>query len=366
MKKTDVYVWCLGAVLCAYTFQSCATEDVEIQKESASLSFETTTLAKKHNPNIAGKPQPAMISEILFKERIISEPCEVTDFGKVLSGYSRVLLEDPLFDPGLVIYYTELHRKYVTHYVGDNYFGEDGEYDQVAKKRLRELGNFWNLNREIRLNGQHYASLNNREILTDMIESFDRTVRNRIEAYDKADRLLELNSLSPNIPENPFFALDAFTKSNGLLVIGDGLLQSLIDVGIDGKVAFSAILAHEYWHQVQFENDLNWNSNGNPPSPAEQSKFSELEADFAASYFLSHKRGATYNWKRIEDYFKLSFNTGDCLTNSNQHHGTPLERSFAAKSGSELAESSRKKGFILPAEEVHAAFLNFYEAEIQP
>ncbi|TRO65355.1 hypothetical protein [Christiangramia sabulilitoris] len=365
MKKTDVYIWCLGAFLCSYTFQSCSREEIQSADQDAmQFSPKEIVFYKKYDSGFNNKPESTAIHEILFKDGFTSEPCEITDFGRILSGYSEALLKDPLFDPGLIFYYTELHRKYVTYYVGENYYGENGEYDQTAKKRIRELESFWNLNREIRLNGQHFKSLEDREILTDMIESFDRTVRNRDEAYEKADWLLEINKLSPNIPENPFFSLDAFTRSNGLLVIGDGLLQSLVDVGIEGKVAFSSILAHEWWHQVQFENDLEWNSASSLPPMAERSRFSELEADFAAAYFLSHKRGATYNWKRIADYFELSFNVGDCLTNSSQHHGTPTQRSMAARAGFDLADSAKKKGSVLEAGEVHNAFLKFYNSII--
>ena len=79
---------------------------------------------------------------------------------------------------------------------------------------------------------------------------------------------------------------------------------------------------------------------------------------------MTHKRGATYNWKRIEDYFTLSFNVGDCLTTSKQHHGTPEQRLAAAKLGYELADSAQKKGFILSPDEVHETFLDLYESMI--
>jgi len=291
---------------------------------------------------------------------LISEPCESTDFGDVISTYFEDLLQDPYFDFVLLSYYLELNRKYVTFYVGENYYGENGEFNQLAKKRIRELKKFWNLDREIYLNGQHTASLNDRETLTDMIESFDRTVRNRTEAYAKADLLLQMNAQSPNFPENPYFAFDAFTKSNGLLVIGDGLLESLSETGINENIAFTAILAHEWWHQAQFEYDQEWDFIDQLSNASEVARFSELEADFAAAYFLTHKRGATYNWKRIEDFFKLSFNVGDCLINSDNHHGTPGQRLAAAEFGYQLAASAQKKGFILSPSEVHYAFLEIY------
>jgi len=361
MKKTDAYIWCLGALLSANTFQSCTSDELADSEIKSAEPF-TVVETNYDKGQYFSKPEPVtfVISQIFSDERLLAEPCDLTDFGEVLQGYFQELIGDPHFDLELINYYSDLNRKYVTYYEGDNYYGPNGEYDQLAKKRIRDLERFWNLNREIRLNGQHTSTLNNREVLADMIESFDRTVRNRTQAYEKADELLRLNEQSGSIPENPYFALDAFTRSNGLMVIGDGLLESLIDIGIDGEIAFTAVLSHEWWHQAQYEHDAEWDYIDQLSSPAERSRFSELEADFAAAYYMTHKRGATYNWKRIEDYFTLSFNVGDCLTASDQHHGTPEQRLAAAKLGYELADSAKKKGFILSPEKLHEWFINKY------
>ena len=362
MKKTGVYIWCCGVLLLTFFTYSCSAEDITAGNEKKNLFSSQTDLTKR-SKTFYSKIEPVTysLSDRFQDESLTTVPCESTDFGNVLSGYFESLLNDPAFDFDLLNYYLELNRKYVTFYQGDNYYGENGEFNQLAKKRIRELTKFWDLNRAIRLNGQHTAFLNDREILTDMIESFDRTVRNRTEAYAKADLLIEINESSHNFPENPYFAFDGFTKSNGLLVIGDGLLESIIDTGIDGDLAFTAILAHEWWHQAQFEHEDTWDYKDQLSNPMEISRFSELEADFAASYYLAHKRGATYNWKRIEEYFKLSFNVGDCLIGSMNHHGTPDQRLTAAELGYELAESAQKKGFILSPTEVHFAFLEVFE-----
>ncbi|WP_300438716.1 hypothetical protein [Christiangramia sp.] len=363
MKKTGIGIWCCGMLLIIFALQSCSKEKIGLEDQkknpiTSQKSFSPISKSFYSEPELV----TYSLSNRFYDESLVATPCEATEFGNVLSGYFEDLLKDPLFNFELLNYYLELNRKYVTYYVGDNYYGEDGEFNQLGKKRMRELTKFWNLNREIILNGQHTAFLNDREILTDMIESFDRSVRNREEAYAKADLLLAFNESSPNFPENPYFAFDAFTKSNGLLVIGDGLLKSITDIGIDSKLAFTAVLAHEWWHQAQFEYDEEWDYIDQFSNSAEISKFSELEADFAAAYFLGHKRGATYNWKRLEEYFRLSFNVGDCLTQSPSHHGTPQQRLLAAKFGYELADSAQKKGFILSPSEVHSAFLEFYEA----
>ena len=357
MKK-DYYSWCIGMLFCTFMFQACSKEEFNLKDPVFQpYLIQSDLQLKTANPFSKSEVALCFLGASYFEDDISMPSCQLTEFALVLLGYFEIFSLDPYFDYDLARYYRELHRKYVTHYRGKNYYGENGEYNQLADKRIRELTDFWNLNREMTLNGQHTATLDDRETLTDMIESFDRTVRNRTEAYNKADILLERNSLSPNLPENPYFAMDAFTMSNGLLVIGDGLIESLVAAGIDGQIAFTAILSHEWWHQAQYEFAKTWTEINNLDETWEVSRFIELEADYAAAYFLAHKRGASYNWKRIEEYFQLSYNVGDCLMESDTHHGTPTQRMNAAELGFELAESAKKKGWILTPEEVHAYFI---------
>ncbi|WP_157514608.1 hypothetical protein [Christiangramia portivictoriae] len=281
--------------------------------------------------------------------------CEMTAFQEVLKKNFEMLIQDPTFDLQLAFYLRDLHHKYVTHYIGPNYYGIDGQFNQLAKKRLRELKKFWELDRQIYLNGQHTATLQDFRYLADMIESFDRSVRNAKEAEMKARHILNYSESSEQIPENHFFALEAFTSSNGLMVISDGILELLEQSGVPGEIAFSGLLAHEWWHQAQFEFQHVWEGDYFESRNPELLK--ELEADFAAAYFLVHKKGATYNWKRIDSFFEMSFNSGDCLIDSPGHHGTPAQRLQAARNGAELAESEKSKGKPQSAAAIHKAFL---------
>ncbi|MCH4823514.1 hypothetical protein ML462_10070 [Gramella lutea] len=366
MKKPDVSIWCFGALSFFFTILSCQVEDIPSEKKDVFTTNPQSKVFKNPQYNfVKPKTEIYSLNQLYFDDGIINSPCPVTKFGEIISNQFDKLIEDPYFDFRLINYLSDLNRRYVTYYEGENYYGINGEYNQLANKRIRELEKFWKLNRDIRLNGQHTSTLTDREILTDMIESFDRTVRNRDQAYEKADGILKTTSKSANIPENPLFAMDAFTRSNGLLVIGDGLLESLEALGIDGKIAFTAIISHEWWHQAQFENSDHWGFIDQLETNSERSRFAELEADFAAAYFMTHKRGATYNWWRIKDYFTLSFNVGDCLIDSEQHHGTPTQRLAAAEFGYQLASEAQKKGFILEPDEVHEEFVKWYVSIIQ-
>ena len=332
-----------------YLFQvSCSSESVETQTESIG---NITTSAEFEIRGIDLNSYE-ILAEIEYLP-VKNSTCEITSFQNLLQKNFEILIQDPYFDIDIAFYLRDLHRKYVTHYIGPNYYGSDGQYDHLAAKRLRELQKFWQLDRQIYLNGQHTATLEDPKQLADMIESFDRSIRNATEARIKALQIIEAYEKSRQIPENTFFALDAFTSSNGLLVISDGILQLLEESGIPGEIAFSGLLAHEWWHQAQFEYNLQW-ENDYPENPE---LLRELEADFAAAYFLGHKRGATYNWKRIESFFDMTYNSGDCFTESPGHHGTPAQRLKAAQSGFELAYSEKKKGKPGKPLVIHTAFL---------
>ncbi|WPY99453.1 hypothetical protein [Christiangramia sp. OXR-203] len=331
-----------------YLFQvSCSSESIETRTESTDNNYTSAEF----------EIQEIDLSSFSLSESVNlpakNSSCEITSFQNLLQKNFESLIQDPYFDVEMVFYLRDLHRKYVTHYIGPNYYGSDGQYNRLEVKRVRELQKFWQLDRQIYLNGQHTATLEDPQQLADMIESFDRSIRNATEARIKALQIIEAYQNSSQIPENTFFALNAFTRSNGLLVISDGILELLEESGIPGEIAFSGLLAHEWWHQAQFEYNLQWENDYTKNSEL----LLELEADFAAAYFLGHKRGATYNWKRLESFFDMSYNSGDCFTESPGHHGTPAQRLKAAQSGFELAFSEKKKGKPGKPSEIHKAFL---------
>ncbi|APG60017.1 hypothetical protein [Christiangramia salexigens] len=356
-QKSSGYIICLFILL---LHNSCSEEKLSTHEIYEINSELILPQAKKATNKPATESSSCRTEFRLFAPDSELNDCPFTDFGDIIFSYIFDFFNDPYFDFDLVNYYLELQKKYVTHYRGDNYFGESGEYNHLADKRTRELEKFWQLERSVIVNGQHTAFLDDRDILASMIESFDRSVRNRTEAYAKADLLLEINALSSTIPESPYFAMDGFTKSNGLLVIGDGLIESIVNLGVDEKVVFTGIISHEWWHQAQFEYSEIWEDIIEFELDWEKSRFLELEADFAAAYFMTHKRGATYNWKRIEDFFEVSYNIGDCLIESTNHHGTPNQRLEAARLGYELAAEAQHKGFILEPQAVHKYFIEHY------
>ncbi len=236
-------------------------------------------------------------------------------------------------------------------------FGASGEYTRYVNNRVRSLEKFWDMPDLISVRGQHTSTLEDLNVLRYVYENYsDATPEDINYLLGIAEHF---NTTSDQIPENPFYASDGFATFSGIIVVGDGIVSMLAETGLDPKVVWSGILAHEWGHQIQFQNFGNWEY----PIPAfintpESTRMTELEADFLTAYYLTHKRGGTYNWKRVEDVLASFFNIGDCGFESPGHHGTPDQRLEAARQGYLLAANQKKKGQISSAQSVHDAFLS--------
>ncbi len=235
------------------------------------------------------------------------------------------------------------------------YFGADGEYTNYMVNRTRSLEKFWDMAGEITVRGQHNATLDDRDKIALVYIVFAGL--SEADAYANADLIIAINEASTFLIESPLLSFDGFATSGNLIVIGDGIVELLAETGVEDKVVWSGIMAHEWAHQIQFDNFTVWYPDGAADNAPEATRTTELEADFFTGYYLTHKRGATYNWKRAEDFFELFFNIGDCSFTSSGHHGTPIQRMAAAYLGYKLAQSTFPRGHILSADEVHEAFL---------
>jgi predicted metalloprotease len=139
--------------------------------------------------------------------------------------------------------------------------------------------------------------------------------------------------------------------------MGDGILEAYTELGF-GDVAPQAILAHEFGHQVQFA--IGTFDNPISSDPAENTRRTELMADAYSAYYLSHARGATMQWKRVQQFLEVFFNIGDCGFSSPGHHGTPIQRMAAAQWGYDLANNAKKQGKILTSQE----FADLFDAAL--
>ena len=107
---------------------------------------------------------------------------------------------------------------------------------------------------------------------------------------------------------HPLFTFNAFAISApeiGIpdkIVMGDGVLDAYAAIGFD-DVAPQAVFAHEFGHHIQFErnyfDELPAGADPATVDQAELTRHNELMADAFAGYYLTHKRGAALNAKRV-------------------------------------------------------------------
>ena len=247
------------------------------------------------------------------------------------------------------------------------YYGYDGDFTKAITKTERDIKNFWDIpSSQIQVVAMHGTMLLDAERVyqTYLLFGFPDAVA---KAYTKVVTESLAASTTMNGGNYAFWTFNAVSaRGEGIddkIVMGDGLLEAFAQIGY-GDVAPQAIFAHEFAHQIQFENEY-FEDLGNV-SPAEETRYSELMADAMAAYYLTHARGATLRQKRVEEFLQVFYQIGDCAFDNPGHHGTPNQRLAAAEFGFRLADEAQKQGHILTSEEFHELFLTYYPTLIAP
>jgi hypothetical protein len=244
-------------------------------------------------------------------------------------------------------------------------FGSSGQYTQKLTKTFKDLKRFWNIDSQnIVLAAMHGSMLTDRAKLLRTYKAAFGLDDESANYY--ADFVLAIIDAFPQLRggDHPIFTFNAFAQSAfsfvpygvvpDKIIMGDGIMDAFAAIGY-ADVAPQAILAHEFGHHIQF--DLNLFEEVSGP---EATRRTELMADAYSAYYLSHARGASMQWKRVQLFLNVFFNIGDCSFTSEGHHGTPTQRMAAAKWGYEVADAAQKQGHILTAQE----FTNRFEAQL--
>jgi hypothetical protein len=252
------------------------------------------------------------------------------------------------------------------------YFGYNGEYTPVLTKTEKDVKRFWDIySKDIQLIGFHGTVLQDVDRTAATYEflfgvdhatavSIATTVRNAV-----------LQSQVLDGGNHPLFSFNAFAVSTDdgsipdKILMGDGVLAGYEAVGF-GDVAPQAVYAHEFGHHIQYENGYFDDPYATAGDAAEQTRYTELMADAFSAYFLTHKRGAAMNRKRVEQFLEVFFEIGDCAFDNPGHHGTPNQRMAAAHLGFDIADQAQKQGRILTSEQFHALFVAAYPGLIAP
>lgn len=250
-------------------------------------------------------------------------------------------------------------------------YGYEGEFTHVMVKTERDVKNFWDtpsadiqvvsMRDDVLFDVPRLAATYNFVYgvpypdATELAE-YVRDLLVRSQTMNGHYAYWTYNSVSLHIdPPSPY--------AQKKIIMGDGILEAYKALGLD-DVAPQAIFAHEFAHQIQFVNDYKLLTPG--ASAAERTRYIELMADAYSAYYLTHKRGAAMNQKRVEEFNNVFFYIGDCSFSSSGHHGTPNQRRKAARFGFTVADEYQKQGHILTAAEFFARFEAAYPALIAP
>ena len=254
------------------------------------------------------------------------------------------------------------------HSSENQHFGVNGEYTAQLNKTFKDLKRFWDIKSDnILMVAAHGSMLQNRnKVLTVYKAEYGYN-------EEKANYYVDsLTTMLKTYPEylngnHPFFTFNGYAHQEkdypgvgqiqDKIVFGDALLQAFDALGF-GEIAPQAILAHEFAHHIQY--DLGIKDYGIPLTPAGNRR-TEFMADAYAAYFLSHAKGASMELKSVQQAAEVFSNLGDCLFDSELHHGTPTQRKVATEWGYKLADDAAKKGNIISSRE----FVSLFDADLK-
>jgi hypothetical protein len=323
-------------------------------------------------------PEGAHLEDLLISRAInpADYACTTTDISDwYVTAFNTSYAASPASVYALYYYLADLIPTYDAVYFQTNatpqYFGYNGQYTDLMLKTDKHAKRFWDIQSEdIQLLGMHGDMLLdvNRVAAVYRLLGFPPSAA---ATYAQIVRNAMLATPSMADGKHPFFTFNAvaFSTPTGVIpdkiVMGDGILAGYEALGF-ADVAPQAIYAHEFAHHIQFERDYFAEANAMFATQPERTRYTELMADAMSAYFLTHKRGATMNQKRVEQFLQVFFEIGDCVFTSNGHHGTPNQRMAAARFGFAVAAAAKVNGMILTAEQFHEQFVVAYPDLIAP
>ena len=378
MRRNVVLTACLAVALGA---TACQDPD---RKELTGPSLEKAQVQQPRftrGTKLRKLPQSFRVSDLRDPMRaVIPTACEDTPF---VDYFLSRAFEIPL--PTLILLLNRFADQVPTYDAlvfqtrdSDTFFGYNGEYTQRMKKTERDVKRFWDIRSDdIQVLAMHGT------VLADPSRTIPVYTSPLVFALPAATaqtwasevRSVMLTEPTVNGGNHPLFTFNAFAFSGpefGIpdkIVMGDGVLDAFKALGFD-DVSLQAIFAHEFGHHIQYErgyiDELPPGADPSTVDEAELTRHNELMADAFSAYYLTHKRGATMNRKRVEQFLEVFFDLGDCNFTSGGHHGTPTQRMRAARFGFDVADQAHKQGHILTAAQFHALFEARYTTFVAP
>lgn len=383
----------LGASMAFVVSAMACQEQITEPATDTNVSVTQTQLQSTVSSRLAGLPDGRLPDLARYDfESVINGGdyvCSATPLSDIVNGAITEIIADPL---ELLIAQTLLAPPY---FAGDipqleaiviaeenrkADYGYDGEYTNQMNRAINSLRRFWDIDSD----AIHVVPMEGSMLLdTDRLVAAYTNPVIFLPPYTEAEALalaadvetlLGFSNLL-NGGSHPLFDFNAFAF-NGIaglgippkIVMGDATLNIYDNLGF-ADVAPQAVLAHEWAHHIQFQNgyfDEPVPGATPPVTSAERTRYTELMADAMAAYYLTHATGGTLRQNRVEQFFRVFFEIGDCGFTDPNHHGTPNQRMAAARFGFDIADQAQKQGHVLGAGQFHDLFVAEYATLVAP
>jgi hypothetical protein len=370
----------LGSLLAATSLVAC--HEPTTSPESAPLSPTASSRALSRRAPLALAPTAPAVGQLFSEygrraidpaDYVCSSTSPVIDF--VDGELARTLTASPAERERLLTMY-DLAADLVPTYEAlffqttatPQTFGYKGEFTKIMTKTERDVKRFWDIpSDQIQVLAMHGTMLLDVERVSATYQTVFGLDKATADAFAATVRDALASSTTMNGGNYAFWTFNSVSfRYPGLpdkIVMGDGILEAFAAIGFS-DVAPQAIFAHEFAHQIQYENAY-FDDLGAVSSP-EKTRYTELMADAMAAYYLTHARGASMNQKRVKQFLNVFYQIGDCAFTDAGHHGTPNQRFAAAEFGFRLADQAQKQGHILTSAQFHQAFQAYYPTIIAP
>ncbi len=273
----------------------------------------------------------------------------------------------------LVQYWTLMKTPAPAH---DTSFGPNGSKTNEISRTFRALQGFWDIDGsdvglvsyDAKVLGSGAQAAADRQFVYDGMAKISPLGAILLELGVEAGIAGGQMDGFPGGVDNPMFSVNSFAIDPShagddeatldmlgitrRIAMGQGLVQMWGDLGL-GRVADRAVLAHEYAHQVQYDDNL---FDTDITDPATATRRTELMADAFGTYFTVSKHGASLNKAYTLQDLQTFYDVGDCSFSNPGHHGTPNQRYRSAEWGATLAKSAPNQGHVLPSLTVAAGF----------
>lgn len=243
---------------------------------------------------------------------------------------------------------------------GTGSFGTDGQYTKTVNHAWKKLRSFWGADlSDVEVVPMHGRALTDPGLGAEVLRALGVPAADAAEAAQLFAEIFDTPRWEHG--DHPLLSFNAFAaqadprggeRAADRIVMGVGIMELFDDLG-HGAVAVQEVLAHENFHQAQYATGV---IDESAPFTPEESRYLELQADAGSAYSLSHPRGLSMQWNRMESVMPLYHATGDCMFDFPAHHGTPNQRLAAGTWGYELQETTRPRGHVLPMETFIARF----------